>query len=166
MGARVGDAQQATNPAPDAAEIVAVLGEAIAAWVREHRDDPAAVATAERFERFVSNARVGLRLDEAMEIAPGPGGRMWWRAADSQARDDAVRELVDLLLPTGSDRAKAEACDSALRRYVASAWRSDSVLATPPAGYSRARALEFLICRLTDGKPPGESRIRQIIAGQ
>ena len=77
------------------------------------------------------------------------------------ARDHAIRELVTLL-PARSGRALANAVETEINRYAASAWRWECGRPEPA---DPDRALLHRVLTLSRGNPPRTDQVRRIIAG-
>lgn len=108
--------------------------------------------------------RKSASLEAALGLASAPGGLAWWRAEALQARDLALRALAKLHFSTLSPTAQAREIALISRRYGASTWRFDRVLACPPSD-SAGTPRGYLFRAFQSGAPMplGERQIRNIL---
>ncbi len=108
--------------------------------------------------------RKSASLEAALGLARAPGGLAWWRAEALQARDTALRMLAGNHFGSLSPTAQAREIALAARRYGASTWRFDRVLASlPPDCTGTPRGFLFQACRSGAPMPLGERQIRNIL---
>lgn len=111
--------------------------------------------------QYLREARLGLSLDDAFEVAPAPGEAAWWEAETAiETRARLIAELAEGY--GGSISAKAKAIAAEASRYATDAWPRERHQA--PSGSARRQAF----WRLQSGAagaawPLGWRRILQIL---
>jgi hypothetical protein len=103
-------------------------------------------------------------LDEAAGVLPAPGAEHWRTVARRALRDDAVRQLA-ALFPGLRRTPVADKIWKMLIGYATTRWRVDGQRSTMPEGYRgtpRAHLRSALVAG--DGRVPGESTIRRLLA--
>jgi hypothetical protein len=107
------------------------------------------------FRMFAENPAISL------EAAIGLGGswRKKWRAKEAERRRDAAYRALARRVTGKSDRARAEAIEAMLKRYVRR-WRSDRDAGRRPQGFA---GLMYDVLDASDGKVLSAERIRKIL---
>lgn len=129
----------------------------------EHLDrltEPWARSMATRVNRFVSGETRDVAA--ALDLKTPPGKRGWRTVSRIEARNAAIREAVAKFFPALKPKQQADELAVALRRYEASAWRTDWQKETCPYKASDLHAALWLILTRVDHALSAE-RIRKIL---
>ena len=112
-------------------------------------------------------ARHGLTLDAALGLSTDPGRLSWWRLESLRERDDAIRALAARICGDRPPPVAEQAVRvvELLRRYQASAWRSDRQSTAPPRHYCETKQLLWRICRADDAEL-SPRQVRRIISSE
>ena len=114
-------------------------------------------------ERYFAEAQLGLTLEAAFDLAPGPGGTTWWAMARRRQRDALLRGLADYHFAGLPAPEAAREILVAWRRYGR---RQLSVDLLRGESAAAARTLEsdfFILAGL--GGLPQEKRVTEILIG-
>jgi hypothetical protein len=103
------------------------------------------------------------RLDEALNLRPGPGQRDPRTRASLAERDEFLREAARLFFPQLAPTEQAKALETALARYAASAWqRERAAPELPPRHKGRIEEYLWRVMR-AEPRTLGWERIRKIL---
>ncbi|UIJ96732.1 hypothetical protein LZK82_12880 [Rhizobium leguminosarum] len=129
----------------------------------EHLDqvqEPWARNMTTRFNRLVSGETTDVAA--ALDLKTPPGKRGWRTVSRVEARNAAIRETAAKFFPALKPTQQADELAVALRRYEASAWRTDWQKETCPYKASDLHAALWLILTRVDHALSAE-RIRKIL---
>ncbi|PDT24800.1 hypothetical protein CO674_05540 [Rhizobium hidalgonense] len=113
-----------------------------------------------RLNRFVSGETHDVAA--ALDLKAPPGKRGWRAVSLAEARNAGIREAAANFFPALKPKQQADALAIALRRYSASAWRTDRAEQTCPYKASDLHAALWLILTRVDHALSAE-RIRKIL---
>lgn len=146
---------------PDPLAAMADLRETAVVLERLPDQPPAVARVLGALRRYERDASTGLKLEEALGLAVGPGGKPWWRLEATRRRDAELAALaqesfsgIDL-----STAAREIARDAA--RYAATGWRVDRDRPADALPDKRRRLRRVL--EANGGRPLCERRVRDIL---
>ena len=119
---------------------------------------------AESLDRFLCHECTS--IDDALGLRQPRGGVPWWLVEAMYRRDDALRDLAEVVADDQSLSIRSREVRRLTIRYAASAWRHDQDRETMPASY-RGKSREHMWKAFKSGAPMplGEHQLRNILGG-
>ncbi len=117
---------------------------------------------AERLDRYLCHECTS--IDDALGLRQPRGGVSWWLVEAMYRRDDALRDLDDMVADDQSLSTRTREVRRLTIRYAASAWRYDQDHEAMPARY-RGTCREYMWKAFKSGAPMplGERQLRNIL---